>query len=72
MTLNAVVRKRDVKYPLCPQVLKVVHEEEDKIKWEKQAYYVIIDIGTVGSIDTSGITMLEEVQKNVDRKGLKV
>ncbi|KAB2597884.1 sulfate transporter 3.1-like [Pyrus ussuriensis x Pyrus communis] len=26
----------------------------------------------VGSIDTGGITMLEEVQKNVGRKGLKL
>ncbi|KAB2608942.1 sulfate transporter 3.1-like [Pyrus ussuriensis x Pyrus communis] len=34
-------------------------------------HYVVIDIGIVGNIDTSGITMLEDVQKNVDRKGLK-
>lgn len=26
----------------------------------------------VASIDTSGISMFEEVKKNVDRKGLKV
>ncbi|RXH82921.1 hypothetical protein DVH24_003419 [Malus domestica] len=39
---------------------------------ETSLHYVIIDIGTVGTIDTSGITMLEEVQKNVDRKGLKL
>lgn len=29
-------------------------------------------ITAVGSIDTSGISMLEEVKKNMDRRGLKV
>ena len=29
-------------------------------------------ITAVGSIDTSGISMLEEMKKNVDRKDLKV
>ena len=31
-----------------------------------------MEIAAVGSIDTSGITMLEEVKKNTDREGLKV
>ena len=31
-----------------------------------------LHITAVGSIDTSGISMLEEVKKNSDSKGLKV
>lgn len=34
--------------------------------------YAFIYITAVGSIDTSGISTLEEVKKNADRKGLKV
>ncbi|KAB2599681.1 sulfate transporter 3.1-like [Pyrus ussuriensis x Pyrus communis] len=59
---------------LRERISRWIYEEEDKIKSSGQTslHYVILDIGTVGSIDTSGITMLEEVQKNVDRKGLKL
>lgn len=32
----------------------------------------IKQIAAVGSIDTSGISMLEEIEKNMDRRGLKV
>ncbi|RXH78175.1 hypothetical protein DVH24_001693 [Malus domestica] len=59
---------------LRERISRWIYEEEDKIKscGQTSLHYVILDIGTVGSIDTSGITMLEEVQKNVDRKGLKL
>ncbi|CAN6677199.1 unnamed protein product [Malus baccata var. baccata] len=59
---------------LRERISRWIYEEEDKIKFsgETSLHYVILDIGTVGSIDTSGITMLEEVQKNVDSKGLRL
>lgn len=31
-----------------------------------------VQFTAIGSIDTSGLSMLEEVEKNTNRKGLKV
>ncbi|XVF69666.1 hypothetical protein PTKIN_Ptkin11bG0100000 [Pterospermum kingtungense] len=51
-----------------------IDEEEDKLKSirETSLRYIILDMSTVGNIDTSGISMLEEVKKITDRRGLKV
>ncbi|XP_059625905.1 sulfate transporter 3.1-like [Cornus florida] len=51
-----------------------VNEEEDRLKSSGEASlnYVILDMGAVGNIDTSGISMLEEVKKNLDRRELKL
>ncbi|XP_059446133.1 sulfate transporter 3.1-like [Corylus avellana] len=59
---------------LRERVSRWIYEEEDKLKstGEASLHYVIIDMSAVGSIDTSGISMLEEVKKNADRKGLKL
>lgn len=59
---------------LRERISRWIYEEEDKLKsaGEASLQYVIIDMSAVGSIDTSGISMLEEVKKNADRKGLKL
>ncbi|CAL8073872.1 unnamed protein product [Prunus armeniaca] len=59
---------------LRERISRWIYEEEDKLKssGETSLHYVILDLSTVGSIDTSGISMLEEVKKNVDIKGLKL
>nr|DAD47924.1 TPA_asm: hypothetical protein HUJ06_017861 [Nelumbo nucifera] len=51
-----------------------IGEEEEKLKstGETSLQYIILDMGCVASIDTSGISMLEEVKKNIDRRGLKL
>lgn len=51
-----------------------IDEEEDKIKdkGEDTLQYVILDMGAVGSIDTSGISMLGEVKKTLERRGLQL
>ncbi|KAM0944078.1 putative SLC26A/SulP transporter, STAS domain, sulfate anion transporter, STAS domain superfamily [Dioscorea sansibarensis] len=51
-----------------------INEEEDKIKanGERSLQYVILDMGAVGSIDTSGISMLKEAKKVVERRGLQL
>jgi sulfate transporter 3 len=51
-----------------------IDEEEDKLKssLEIGLQYVILDMSAVASIDTSGISMLEEVKKTLDRRGLKL
>ncbi|CAL0299719.1 unnamed protein product [Lupinus luteus] len=51
-----------------------IDEEEDGIKatWETSLQYVIMDMTAVGNIDTSGISMLEEVKKIADRNELQV
>ncbi|KAF9605073.1 hypothetical protein IFM89_013743 [Coptis chinensis] len=59
---------------LRERIMRWINDEEDKIKalGENSLQYVILDMGAVGSIDTSGISMLEEVKKSIDRRGLKL
>ncbi|KDP40223.1 hypothetical protein JCGZ_02221 [Jatropha curcas] len=59
---------------LRERISRWIYEEEDKIKSTggSTLQYVILDMSANGSIDTSGISMLEEVKKNTDRRGLKL
>ncbi|XVE77820.1 hypothetical protein DITRI_Ditri13aG0093100 [Diplodiscus trichospermus] len=59
---------------LRERISRWIHEEEDKLKstGETSLQYVILDLTAVGNIDTSGISMLEEVKKTTDRSGLKL
>ncbi|KAL7172426.1 hypothetical protein ACSBR2_032007 [Camellia fascicularis] len=59
---------------LRERISRWIDEEEDKLKssGEISLQYVIFDMGAVGNIDTSGISMLEEVKKSTDRRGLKM
>ncbi|KAA8527638.1 hypothetical protein F0562_034967 [Nyssa sinensis] len=59
---------------LRERISRWIDEEDDKLKCSAEIglQYVILDMTTVGSIDTSGISMLEEVNKNIDRRGLKL
>nr|KJB72262.1 hypothetical protein B456_011G167600 [Gossypium raimondii] len=59
---------------LRERISRWIYEEEDRLKsaGEASLHYVILDFCAVGSIDTSGISMLEELMKNVHRKGLQL
>lgn len=59
---------------LRERISRWINEEEEKLKatGESSLQYVILDMGAVGSIDTSGISMLEEIKKIADRRGLKL
>ncbi|GFZ08807.1 sulfate transporter 3;1 [Actinidia rufa] len=64
---------------LRERILRWINEEEDKLKssLEIGLQYVVLryewtSTFAVCSIDTSGISMLEEVKKTLDRKGLKL
>ncbi|KAK8612938.1 hypothetical protein V6N13_104263 [Hibiscus sabdariffa] len=59
---------------LRERISRWIYEEEDRLKsaGETSLHCVILDLSAVGSIDTSGISMLEELMKNVDRKGLQL
>ncbi|KAK4492518.1 hypothetical protein RD792_003329 [Penstemon davidsonii] len=59
---------------LRERIARWIDDEEDRIKssGETSLQYVILDMGAVGNIDTSGISMLDEVKKVVDRRGLKL
>ncbi|KAH7666192.1 sulfate transporter 3 protein [Dioscorea alata] len=59
---------------LRERISRWISEEEDKIKLngERSLQYVILDMGAVGSIDTSGISMLKEAKKVVERRGLQL
>lgn len=59
---------------LRERISRWIYEEEEKVKSTggSSLQYVILDLSAVGSIDTSGISMLEEVKKNIDRRDLKL
>ncbi|XP_066400130.1 sulfate transporter 3.1-like [Miscanthus floridulus] len=47
-------------------------EERTKGKGEMGVQYVVLDMGAVGSIDTSGTSMLDELKKSLDRRGVQI
>uniref|UniRef100_M4F593 STAS domain-containing protein n=1 Tax=Brassica campestris TaxID=3711 RepID=M4F593_BRACM len=51
-----------------------IDEEEEKLgkSEENSLQYIILDLSAVGNIDTSGISMLEEVNKILGRRDLKL
>ncbi|CAN4101226.1 unnamed protein product [Withania somnifera] len=59
---------------LRERISRWIDDEEDRIRslGETTLQYVILDMGAVGNIDTSGISMFEEVKKNLDRRDLKL
>lgn len=59
---------------LRERISRWIDEEEEKQRTstEVELQYVILDMSAVGNIDTSGISMLEEVKRNADRRCLKV
>ncbi|MED6197793.1 Sulfate transporter 3.1 [Stylosanthes scabra] len=59
---------------LRERITRWIDDEEDRIKanGETSLQYIILDMSAVGNIDTSGISMLEEVNKIADRRGLQL
>ncbi|KAL6516108.1 Sulfate transporter 3.1 [Orobanche gracilis] len=59
---------------LRERISRWIDDEEERVKScrETGLQYVILDMSAVGNIDTSGISMLDEVMKIVDRRGLKL
>lgn len=59
---------------LRERISRWINEEEDQLKssGETSLQYLILDMSAVGSIDTSGISMLEEVMKNLERRAIKL
>ncbi|KAG6480687.1 sulfate transporter 3.1-like [Zingiber officinale] len=57
---------------LRERISRWIDEETERTNGETSLQYLILDLGAVGSIDTSGIGMLEEVKKIVDRSGIKL
>ncbi|KAK6120065.1 hypothetical protein DH2020_046195 [Rehmannia glutinosa] len=59
---------------LRERISRWIDDEEDKLKssGDTGLQYVVLDMSAVGNIDTSGISMLDEVKKIIDRRGLKL
>ncbi|KAM7254183.1 hypothetical protein ACFE04_031865 [Oxalis oulophora] len=59
---------------LRERISRWIDEEEEKLKssGETSLQYIILDISAVGNIDTSGISMFEEIKKTSDRRGFKL
>uniref|UniRef100_M8BFU5 Sulfate transporter 3.1 n=1 Tax=Aegilops tauschii TaxID=37682 RepID=M8BFU5_AEGTA len=47
-------------------------DERTSAKGETGVQYVVLDMGAVGSIDTSGTSMLDELKKTLDRRGIQI
>ncbi|XP_048336651.2 sulfate transporter 3.1-like [Ziziphus jujuba] len=59
---------------LRERITRWIDDEEDRIKssGETTLQYVILDMTAVGNIDTSGISMMDEVKKIIERRGLQL
>ncbi|XP_057517538.1 sulfate transporter 3.1-like [Amaranthus tricolor] len=59
---------------LRERIIRWIDDEEDRLKanGETSLHYIILDMRAVLCIDTSGISMLEEVKKIIDRRELKL
>ncbi|KAL8485149.1 hypothetical protein ACS0TY_027445 [Phlomoides rotata] len=59
---------------LRERISRWIDEEEDKLKHSEKCnlQYIILDMSSVGSIDTSGISMLKEVKRNTDRRCIQL
>ncbi|KAJ8425805.1 hypothetical protein Cgig2_008854 [Carnegiea gigantea] len=59
---------------LRERVMRWVREEEDRIKSSGglSLQHLILDMGGIGSIDTSGLGTLEEIKKLIERKSVKL
>ncbi|KAG6384705.1 hypothetical protein SASPL_153522 [Salvia splendens] len=59
---------------LRERISRWIDEEEERIKASSEIglQYVVLDISAVGNIDTSGISMMDEVKKIIERRGLKL
>ncbi|GAB2213543.1 hypothetical protein Droror1_Dr00017852, partial [Drosera rotundifolia] len=59
---------------LRERISRWIDEEEDKLKSSggTRLQCVILEMSAVGSIDTSGLGMLDELKKSIDRRGLKL
>ncbi|OIW12653.1 hypothetical protein TanjilG_24586 [Lupinus angustifolius] len=73
LEINAPIYFANASY-LRERITRWIDEEEDRIKvtCETILQYVIMVMTAVGNIDTSGISMLEEVKKIADRRGLQL
>ncbi|KAG6766144.1 hypothetical protein POTOM_030211 [Populus tomentosa] len=73
LQIDAPVNFANANY-LRERISRWIYEEEEKLKSTggSSLQYVILDLSAVGSTDTSGISMFEEVKKNIYRRGLKL
>ncbi|EAY78517.1 sulfate transporter 3.1 [Oryza sativa Japonica Group] len=59
---------------LRERIMRWIDHEEDRIKAEglESLKCVVLDMGAVASIDTSGTKMLEDLKKNLDRSSIQI
>ncbi|KAJ8494125.1 hypothetical protein OPV22_015846 [Ensete ventricosum] len=71
--IDAPIYFANVSY-LRERITRWINEEEYMLKSnaETSLHYVILDMGAVGSIDSSGTGMLKEVKESLGRRGLQL
>jgi len=73
LEINAPIYFANSSY-LRERISRWIDEEEDRLKssGESSLQYVILDMGAVGNVDTSGLSMFAELKKSTERRGLKL
>ncbi|PQQ04813.1 sulfate transporter 3.1 [Prunus yedoensis var. nudiflora] len=69
LEIDAPIYSANTNY-LRERITRWINDEEDRIKSAGES--VILDMTAVGNLDTSGISMFEEVKRLVDRRGLQL
>ncbi|CAM0880371.1 unnamed protein product [Alopecurus aequalis] len=59
---------------LRERISRWIDEEEDRIKaaGEESLQCVVLDMGAVGSIDTSGTKLIQDLKKSLERKNIQI
>ncbi|XP_042389608.1 sulfate transporter 3.1-like [Zingiber officinale] len=71
LCIDAPINFTNASY-LRERISRWIDEEMESSEGKTSLQYLILDLGAVGGIDTSGIGMLEEVKKVIDRLGIKL
>ncbi|KAL3828792.1 hypothetical protein ACJIZ3_017594 [Penstemon smallii] len=73
LQINSPIYFANASY-LRERISRWIDEEENELRCSAKTdlQYVILDMSAVASIDTSGISMIEEVKKIIDRRCMKL
>ncbi|KAG0460107.1 hypothetical protein HPP92_023235 [Vanilla planifolia] len=71
--IEAPIYFANVNY-LRERIFRWIGEEEERLRFNDKAslHYVVLDMGAVTSIDTSGISMMKELKQSLERRQIQL
>ncbi|KAG0458387.1 hypothetical protein HPP92_023544 [Vanilla planifolia] len=71
--IEAPIYFANVNY-LRERIFRWIGEEEERLRFNDKAslHYVVLDMGAVTSIDTSGISMMKELKQSLERRPIQL